>query len=328
MRRGRQPPPQQLQLDAIAAAALVTAWADWLPLRSSMAQKVIDTHIHLAKDWQNGETGLPNGWLPSEGASFHRNWTEEDLLKLQSDKFAVEGFVFVECANLPAVSEAKWVLDMVADASSKVIALVANIPVPEGKEAVEAFLSELKDSSGKLPAALKGGRVVLLGDPMPPVDACLAKAYGEGLGALSEAGLLWEWCCKSESLPAIAKQCANFPDTTFVLDHIGHNSSGDDFETWAPALEAVAASNKNVFCKLGAVEQWDVTDVPRFMEHALKTFGPERCLAESNWFVNTAMGVGYDVTFNHVMDACKNIGYTQAQIDAVFYGNAKRCYTL
>ena len=137
----------------------------------------------------------------------------------------------------------------------------------QGKEAVEAFLSELKDSSGKLPAALKGGRVVLLGDPMPPVDACLAKAYGEGarrrpdahcrfarrsgpivvrggrrqprlqpdggdnarparallagLGALSEAGLLWEWCCKSESLPAIAKQCANFPDTTFVLDHIG-----------------------------------------------------------------------------------------------------------
>ena len=42
----------------------------------TMAQKVIDTHIHLAKDWQNGETGLPNGWLPSEGASFHRNWTE------------------------------------------------------------------------------------------------------------------------------------------------------------------------------------------------------------------------------------------------------------
>lgn len=27
----------------------------------------------------------------------------------------VEGFVFVECANTPAISEAKWVLDMVAD---------------------------------------------------------------------------------------------------------------------------------------------------------------------------------------------------------------------
>ena len=52
------------------------------------------------------------------------------------------------------------------------------------------------------------------------------------------------------------------------------------------------------------------------MEHALKTFGPERCLAESNWFVNTAMGVAYDVTFNHIMDACKRLGYTQAQVGA------------
>ena len=152
-------------------------------------------------------------------------------------------------------------------------------------------------------------------------DAYSVSPCSAGLAALLKAGLLWEWCCKSESLPAIAKAVAKFPEMTFVLDHIGtscepvlvpnkyahalarhmysipapstpstpstaqaglhhhtttlanlrglillhdafafagHNSSGDDFETWAPALEKVAAGNSNVFCKLGAVEQWDV----------------------------------------------------------------------
>ena len=30
-------------------------------------QRVIDTHIHLAVDWREGESGLKNSWLPGEG---------------------------------------------------------------------------------------------------------------------------------------------------------------------------------------------------------------------------------------------------------------------
>ena len=76
----------------------------------------------------------------------------------------------------------------------------------------------------QLPAALRGGRVVLLGDPMPPPDACRAPAYLAGLGALSKAGLLWEWCCVPAAIPYIAACCREFPDMTFVLDHLGHNN--------------------------------------------------------------------------------------------------------
>lgn len=85
--------------------------------------------------------GLDNGWLESEGESFQRNqWTEEDIFRLNKEggeTFSIEGFVFVECANAPAIDEAKWVLDMVESPDSKVVALVANIPVPDGKEAVD-----------------------------------------------------------------------------------------------------------------------------------------------------------------------------------------------
>jgi hypothetical protein len=45
-----------------------------------------------------------------------------------------------------------------------------------------------------------------------------------------------------------------------------------------------------------------------FLDHALKTFGPERVLAESNWFVNTAMGDPYDGSFCQVKAACERAG--------------------
>ena len=56
-----------------------------------------------------------------------------------------------------------------SDPSSKIKAVVANIPVPDGGAAVKAFLDGLRTADGVLPAGLKGGRAVLLGNPMPPV---------------------------------------------------------------------------------------------------------------------------------------------------------------
>ena len=38
------------------------------------------------------------------------------------------------------------------------------------------------------------------------------------------------------------------------------------------------------------------------------------CCIPNNRFVNSAMGVPYDVTFSHVMDACKKLQYTQEQV--------------
>jgi len=300
-----------------------------LKTKKMSTQKVFDTHIHLAVDWKKGGAGLPNGWLPSEPESFQKEWAESDLLAAQagSDVFTVEGSVFVECSNEPAIAEAKWTLAMADDASSTIKAVIAHIPVPDGKAAVEAFLNELRDEKGGLPPNLKGGRVVLLGNPMPAPTACLAAPYLEGLAALAEAGLIWEWCCMSESIPSITEACSKFPTMTFVLDHLGHNSSGEDFDTWAPAITALAAQT-NVVAKLGAIEQWDVADPAKFLDHALKSFGADRVLAESNWFVNTAMGKGYYDSFTNVLEACKRAGYTQEQTDAVFLNNAKRVYSL
>ena len=64
-----------------------------------MAESVVDTHVHLAANWRDGQGGLPNSWLASEGKEFDRDWTEIDLL--ESASAAVPGaMVFVEIACL------------------------------------------------------------------------------------------------------------------------------------------------------------------------------------------------------------------------------------
>jgi len=272
---------------------------------------------------------LKQVWLTSESEPFQRDWTEADVCKLaaQSEHFVVKGYVFVECGNIPAVEEAKWTLAMASNSDSQVCAVVAHVPVPDGAEAVTAFLDALRDGSGALPLALKGGRVVLLGDPMPAPDACLAPTYLEGLAELQKAGLLWEWCCLPEAIPSISKACQQFPEMLFVLDHLGHNDGGEDFDTWSVAITELS-KHPNVVAKLGAGEQWMVADRGPFLDHAISAFGFERVMAESNWFVNTAMGDAYDKMFLCVKESCERLGATPEQIDMVFSGNARRVYSL
>lgn len=246
--------------------------------------RAIDTHIHLADKWRQGEGGLSNLFLQS-GACRELSmriadcyveppsWNLEEYINSTTNgPVQVVGAVFVECLNVPASSEAQWALKMCEQPNPIVAAVVAHIPVPEGASAVNNFLDALRDSQGKLPAALRGGRVVLLDDPMPPPDACLAPTYLEGLAALVQADLLWEWCCMPQALPAIAKACAQFPGATFVLDHLGHNDGGNDLEVWQESLRLVAA-NPNVYAKLGAIEEWGCRDPAPYLEFALRTFG-------------------------------------------------------
>eukprot|EP00933_Yihiella_yeosuensis_P016311 TRINITY_DN13985_c1_g2_i1.p1 TRINITY_DN13985_c1_g2~~TRINITY_DN13985_c1_g2_i1.p1 ORF type:complete len:231 (+),score=33.39 TRINITY_DN13985_c1_g2_i1:41-694(+) len=217
---------------------------------------------------------------------------------------------------------------MAADPESVVTGVVAHVPVTKGGKNVDAFLNALRDGKGELPLSLKGARNVFLGRPMPPADACLHPKFFEGLRVLEPTGLHFEFCCQSCALPYVAEVCAKFPKINFVLDHLGHNESGEDLETWSKSISAVAA-NPNVYCKLGAIEEWQVKDPLPYLQHALKVFGIDRCLYESNWFVSAALGDPFEKTFQANMAALQSLGWdTEEHFDKVFRTNAIKVYRL
>jgi L-fuconolactonase len=303
----------------------------------SFPSSIVDTHVHFAEQWRCGEQGLPNAWLRDENnQAFHQDWSED---KLTSDaKFSalpVNVLVYVECFNTSNIDEAKWVLSMINDEHSLVQAFVAHIPVPDGADAVTTFLNELrnnndsttsKSSIGSLPRALKGGRVVLLGNPTPSPTSVLQEKYIQGLKALHAEGLHWEWCCNPNAIPAITEVCKQLPDMLFILDHLGHNQGGNDFDEWQQNISILASSCPNIIAKMGAIEEWSCDDPAPFLDHAIMQFGYDRCMYEGNWFVSAAMGEAYDASAQHLLQACQRLGATQDQVNAVFRDNAKRIY--
>ena len=286
---------------------------------------VIDTHVHLTFP-----DSCINAWVDGEGWDISK-YTEETLVaRIDESIISVKSAVYVQCFNHPPLEEACTAIALARSSDSIIKAVVAEIPVPMGAEKTSAFLAAIrKRHDGKLPNPLKGGRVVLLGNPAPDPKTCLSKHYQEGLQILQQESLHWEFCCTPKHLPAIFTCCENFPKMTFIIDHLGHNGgSDDDYSSWSESM-AKLAKLPNVSCKLGAIEEWGVSDPLKFMNFAIASFGFERVMYESNWFVLEVLeGCKYDKTAKVVLDALCSQNATQEDMNAVFFGNAERIYRL
>lgn len=287
---------------------------------------VIDSHIHLSRHYGGG---LKNEWLPEEGESFRRDWTEEDYLaSIAKGSCKVKSAIFIECFNRPAVEEAKWVLKMIDDPKSVVVAMTAQIEVQKGAAAVKEFLDQLRDTDGKLPKGLKGARFVFPACENKAADCCMEPTFLEGLAELGKSGLLWEFCVHPYMAQSVAHCVAKFPNITFVIDHLAHNGNeGGEMEKWGPAMDAIGAC-PNAYAKMGATEEWDVPNVGDCMDRAIAAFGFDRILYESNWFVCEAMGDSFDKTANLLLEACNRAGASEEDISKVFRGNAIKAYGL
>ena len=171
--------------------------------------------------------GLQNEWVPGESAAFQKDWSEADMIKsaaaggieiqsyvraharapappFWSVSLTSSSQVFLECFNRSPAEEAKWVQSMVDDPNSKCVAFAAQIYVQHGAAAVAEFLDAVKDESGALPSGLKGARMVFPASDNNAPDACLDATFYEGLAALQEAGLHWEFCCNPTMAPNLA----------------------------------------------------------------------------------------------------------------------------
>ncbi len=290
---------------------------------------VIDTHVHLTTSKLENIliNDPPDSWKKGveRRQNFDYKYFEE---KISNAICRLDGCIYVQCFNSPSIEECCWAIELAKSDSNIIKGVVAEIPVPQGPEAVCKYLNQVRDryDNKTLPSALKGGRVVLLGEEK---DASLNNKYIDGLKILCKENLHWEFCSNPKHIPFITETCKKCPkEMLFVLDHMLHNDGGDDFEVWSKNISNLADEVPNSYCKLGAAEEWGCQNCSKYLEFAIDTFGYDRVMYESNWFVSEIYGCEYDATAKLLYNVLRSKNASDIEMQKVFHLNAKKVYRL
>ena len=166
-------------------------------------------------------------------------------------------------------------------------------------------------------------------------------------GVLADMGLSLDCWLYHPQLDDICTLAAQHPGLTIILNHTGvpilggpyRDKRDQVFEDWKQGMAAVAA-HANVYLKLGALPILRAAGADRsippgsaevaaawkpWMDYCIETFGPARCMFESNFPVQKLWS-SYAVTWN----AFKRIaaGASAGEKQALFEGAARAAYRL
>ena len=161
-------------------------------------------------------------------------------------------------------------------------------------------------------------------------DLVDAPAFRRNFAALAERGLSFDLQVFADQMPGAALLAADFPETTFILQHAGmlENLSEPGRAVWRHAMRGLA-TQPNVSCKLSGlgtfIHRNDPEHVAWVVRETLALFGPERCLFGSNFPIEK-LWTGYDALLDAHRAAIA--GLSEADQRAVLYDNAARVYRL
>lgn len=183
----------------------------------------------------------------------------------------------------------------------------------------------------------------------PPKGLMMDPDFREGLEVVGELGLsfdAWFYHHQMAEFVSLAESC---PDVTMILDHFGgplgigpfEGKREEVFRQWRDEITALE-SCPNVYFKLGGINMkingfgWHKRDRPPtsdelvdvtapWYEHCIDTFGPDRCMFESNFPVDKA-----SVSYNTLWNAFKKMtaNRTRADRQKLFHDTAARVYQL
>lgn len=173
--------------------------------------------------------------------------------------------------------------------------------------------------------------------------------FRRGVARLGERGLTydtWNYHHQIRDFTALARAV---PGTVMVLDHFGTplgvgeyaGKRNEIFARWKDDI-AELAECPNVFAKLGGMAMpdngfgWNTREAPpssdEFVEaqapwyhHAIKSFGPERCMFESNFPVDR-LSISYRTLWNGLKKIAAD--YPETAKAALFSGTARKVYKL
>lgn len=181
-----------------------------------------------------------------------------------------------------------------------------------------------------------------------PRHMLLDPAFRLGFSRLSHLGLSFDAWLYYSQLPDLIDLLSAFPETSVILDHGGgllgippHTNRREVFDVWSAHLAALARF-PNLTIKVGGFGMlyggWDfhlqdrppasglLADAWRpYVEKCIETFGPERCMFESNFPVDK-QSCGYGQLWNAFKRITRD--YSHDEKAALYSGTAARVYRL
>ncbi len=173
--------------------------------------------------------------------------------------------------------------------------------------------------------------------------------YREGVAQLAPLGLTLDVPCRFAQLPEVLDLARAFPALTIVLNHLGGiagigayaGRQDEIFETWRRSMTDLAAA-PNVVVKLGGLAMeycgfgWHERATPptsqqladatrRYYETAIKLFGPDRSMFESNFPVDK-VSCSYGVLWNSFKRITAQ--YSAIEKAKLYHDTAARVYRL
>ena len=221
-----------------------------------------------------------------------------------------------------------------------------------------AAVGEVLDAHMAITDRFKGIRHAAGWDPSPDVrnshtdpfeHLLLDAGFREGFAELGRRGLSFDAWLYHHQIPELTDLARAFPETTIIFNHFGGplgigpyaGRREEIFREWKRAVTELAAC-PNVVAKLGgllmpvngfgfhkrerpATSDEIVAATGDYYRHALESFGPSRCMFESNFPVDR-QSCSYAVLWN----AFKKLaaGYSAAEKADLFHDTAARVYRL
>ena len=221
-----------------------------------------------------------------------------------------------------------------------------------------AAVGEVLDAHMAMSDRFRGIRHHASWDPSPDVPNSriveiphiyLNETYREGFAELGKRGLSFEGWLYHPQIPELTDLARAFPETTIILNHLGgplgvgpYAGKHDEyFPGWRDSITELAAC-ENVVAKVGGIQMvingfgWEQMErapssdellaVNRpWYEHTIQSFGPERCMFESNFPVDKAC-CSYTNMYNQFFKLVAD--YPQDEKDQMFHDTAMRVYRL
>jgi L-fuconolactonase len=276
---------------------------------------VIDAHIHF---WDPER--MDYAWLDAV-RTLRRAFRPEDI---RPGSVCIDGMVFVEAdrRQSESLAEVDWALSLSSPARPVVGIVAAALDSPSADVTLEALGRN---------GYVKGVRRLL--QNMRP-GLCLEPAFVGAVQSLARRGLVFDLCVRHQQLAEATALVAQCPEVTFVLDHLGKPRVRPfPDRRWLVDIERLAAL-PNSRCKLSGLTS-EVLDPIGFgdhrslfrpyLDHALQTFGPSRCMFGSDWPV-ASLTVTYEGWFDHVMETLT--AFSATEVDRVLGQTATEVYRL